>query len=379
MNATRFANAVKCHDVDYINFLIASPRNFSCSEAAKVQPNSGHEPAHDAFTRLLRRIEPDPLTLWAEARPMVHTKAGMLVLDDSTLDKHYSRKIELVGRHWSGKHRKVVCGINLITTVWTDGDRIVPVDYRLYDKANDKLTKNDHFLAMLTAAKARGFEPQCVGFDSWYASLANLKAVQGHGWTFLTQLKANRRVDLDRQGYRPVSETAISEAGTVVHLQGFGSIRVFKVVSKDGDIEYWATNDLEMEELTRLTYAERAWAIENDHRGLKQCCGVERSQARSSRAQRNHIGMAIRAFLRLERHFYATGVSWYEAKARIVRGAVRAYIAQPLYGLSCTRNSYPSYPTTNCWVCCDIWPRDAASARPLGWSGSIKIPSHDWP
>ncbi len=89
-----------------------------------------------------------------------------------------------------------------------------------------------------------------------------------------------------------------------------------------------------MDELTRLGLAERTWAIENDHRGLKQCCGVERCQARAGRAQRNHIGMAIRAFLRLERHFYATGVSWYEAKARIVRGAVRAYIAQPLYGLS---------------------------------------------
>ena len=52
-----------------------------------------------------------------------------------------------------------------------------------------------------------------------------------------------------------------------------------------------------------------------------------------ARAQRNHIGLAIRAFLRLEWHFFTTGVSWYEAKARIIRGAVRAYIANPLYKL----------------------------------------------
>ncbi len=50
--------------------------------------------------------------------------------------------------------------------VWTDGDRVVPCDYRLYDKANDGLTKNDHFPAMLKEAKARGFAPQCVAFDS---------------------------------------------------------------------------------------------------------------------------------------------------------------------------------------------------------------------
>src|SRR6516162_11574690 len=85
---------------------------------------------------------------------------------------------------------------------WTDGDRVVPCDYRLYDKAGDGLTKNDHFLAMLHRAKARGFEPRCVAFDSWYSSLENLKAVRACGWTFLTQLKVNRKVDLDRQGYQ---------------------------------------------------------------------------------------------------------------------------------------------------------------------------------
>jgi len=37
-------------------------------------------------------------------------------------------------------------------------------------------------------------------------------------------------------------------------------------------------------------------------RGLKQFCGVERCMARKARAQRNHIGWAIRVFLRLEHH-----------------------------------------------------------------------------
>ena len=55
--------------------------------------------------------------------------------------------------------KALVRGINLITIVWTDGDRVVPCDYRLYDKAKDGLTKNDHFLAMLPEAKARGFDP----------------------------------------------------------------------------------------------------------------------------------------------------------------------------------------------------------------------------
>src|SRR4051812_202262 len=95
-------NDVKCRETDYIDFLIASPRHFSCMEAAKVQPETPDAPAHDAFTRLLRRLEPDPETLWAEARPLVHRKGGVLVLDDSTLDKPYATKMESVTRHWSG-------------------------------------------------------------------------------------------------------------------------------------------------------------------------------------------------------------------------------------------------------------------------------------
>lgn len=328
-----YAPKPKCRDADSIDFLIASPKAFSCTEAAAVQPELPDPPAHDAFTRLLHRLEPDPATLWDEARPLVRRRGGLRVLDDSTLEKHYARKIDLVGRHWSGKHRRVVWGINLITLVWTDGDRVIPCDYRLDDKLTDGLTKNDHFLAMLHEAKARDFEPTCVAFDSWYSGLENLKAVRACGWTFLTQLKVNRKGDLDRQGYRPIAEVAIAPGGTIVHLQGFGSIRVFKVVSRDGDIEYGATNDLAMDNVTRRAHAEQCWAIEHYHRGLKQCCGVERAQVRAARAQRNHIGLAIRAFLRLEHHFYATGVSWYEAKARIIRGAVRAYIANPLYKL----------------------------------------------
>jgi putative transposase len=327
-------NDVKCHDTDYIDFIIASPKLFSCTEAAKVQPEAVDPPAHDAFTRLLLRIVPDPKTLWQEAGPLVGRAGGLLVLDDSTLDKPYAKAIDLVTRHWSGKHHAVVRGINLITLLWTDGDRHIPCDYRLYDKGNDGLTKNDHFRAMLEAARERGFTPDCVAFDGWYSGLENLKRLRSLGWRWLTRLKKNRRVNRERQGLKAVEATAIEAGGTVVHLEGYGLIRVFRIVSRDGDTEYWATDDLAMDELARLGLAEQTWAIENYHRGLKQCCGVERCQARAGRAQRNHIGMAIRAFLRLERHFYATGVSWYEAKAQIVRGAIRAYIANPLYGLS---------------------------------------------
>ncbi len=38
-------------------------------------------------------------------------------------------------------------------------------------------------------------------------------------------------------------------------------------------------------------------------------------------------------FLRLEGYRLRTGMSWYEAKAAILREAIRAYLAQPIYEL----------------------------------------------
>jgi putative transposase len=329
-------NPPKCSDDDYINFVIASPRSASATEAAKVQGDEEQAPAHDAFTRLLHRLEPDAATLWGEARTQVSLSRGILVIDDSTLDKPYAKKMELVVRHWSGKHHAVVSGINLITLLWTDGDRHVPVDYRIFDKARDALTKNDHFRAILREAHARGFAPACVVFDSWYSGLDNLKLIRSFGWAWLTRLKSNRKVNPDREGLRAVSEVEVSEAGRAVWLEGFGLVRVFKVVATDGDVEVWATNKVEMGDLERVKWAGYSWAIENYHRGIKQFCLIERAQVRSRRAWRNHIGLCLRAFLRLESHCYHRGVSWYEAKTSIIREAVRAYIAQPLYSLIST-------------------------------------------
>jgi putative transposase len=313
---------------DYIDFLIATPKAASATEAARVQPERPQAPAHDAFTRLLHRLEPDPATLWQEARTQVDLANGILIIDDSVLDKPYAEFIELVGRHWSGKHHAVVQGIDLVTLLWTDGDRHIPCDYRIFHKP-EGLTKNDHFRAMIQEAHARGFEPRLVAFDGWYSSLDNLKLLRELGWAWLTRLKANRLVNKDRQGQRPLSRTEISASGTQVWLVGYGPVKVFKIVAPDGDIAYWATSELTMDELSRQQFQEYGSAIENYHRGIKQCTEVERCSARSARAQRNHVGLALRAFLRLEFHSFTRGVSWIEAKTAIIRDAVRSYLAHP--------------------------------------------------
>ena len=82
-----------CDDLDYIHFLIAAQKVFTCTEAARCAPEGERTPAHDAFTRLLQRQPPDTEALWQEAKAFVDMGKGLLVLDDTTLD---AQKMDLV-------------------------------------------------------------------------------------------------------------------------------------------------------------------------------------------------------------------------------------------------------------------------------------------
>ena len=335
-------NPRRCDDHDYIQFLIASQTRYTCVEAARCQPERDNAPSHDSLNRLLNDVPPDTETLWREAEGLVDRERGCLVLDDSTLDKLYAKKIELVTRHWSGKHHRVVQGINLLSMVWTDGSCVLPCDFRVYHRAADDQTKNDHFLALLKGAKERGFQPRCVLFDSWYSSLKNLKRLREYGWHWLTRLKGNRLVNPDDTGNVQVSSLEIPPQGRTVHLKGYGFIRVFRTVAPNGGAEqtehphYWATDDLPMSEADRQELEAQGWQIETYHRGIKQCCGVERSQVRKADAQKRHLLLALRAFLRLEAHRVETKQSWYEAKLSVIRDAIRSYLTNPSFLLHST-------------------------------------------
>jgi DDE superfamily endonuclease len=335
-------NPPKCDDDDYIDFLVAAQKQFTCTEAARSQPDKEEAmpPAHDSFTRLLERLPQDSEALWDDAKKVIRITEGSLIIDDTTLDKPYAEKMDYVTYHWSGKHHSVVKGINLITTLWTDGSALIPCDFRLYNASKDGFTKNDHLHDMLLVAKQRGMAPEYVLFDSWYSSMENLKIIaRDLGWHFFCRLKENRLVNPTgrKKGNKPVGEISkVPPEGVVVHLKGFGMIRVFRTVSKKGDVEYWATDDLVMNEKRREELSGQGWGIEEFHRGVKQCCGIERAQVRKARAILSHIQLSIRAFIRLELHRLLTGISWYEAKVSIIRGAIASYIKHPIFILGGT-------------------------------------------
>ena len=149
--------------------------------------------------------------------------------------------------------------------------------------------------------------PSMCGWIVGIRLLRNLKLIASFGWFFRTRLKSDRLVNPDRQGNRPIRKVEIPTEGRVAHRKGFGLVRVFWTVSPNGDAEYGATNDLKMTEEKRQELERKGWGIEVYHRGLKQCCGVERAQVRKAVSILGHLLLALRAFLRLEAYRLRTG------------------------------------------------------------------------
>lgn len=313
----------KCSLSLYSNFLIASQNRYSGLGLSKVVADI----AHDSVSRWLSRFSGQPTELWNQVKPMVNLTSGYLVVDDTTLDKRYSRENELARSQYSGTEHGLVNGINLVNLLWTDLTRCVPVDYRVYQKPQDGKTKNDLFHELLKKAKTRGFSPQYVLMDSWYSSIDNLKFIRSKEWKFICNLKSNRIISCDRVPMAISDLTLTDKQVRKVWLKGFGHVLVCKVVATNGDETYLATNDLSLTDYDILTgHFQQRWNIEEFHRGIKQTTGIEKCYSIKAQSQKTHIFASFVAFVRLEAVRITEHLSWYEQKASITRFATANYI-----------------------------------------------------
>src|SRR5215211_5794151 len=230
----------------YIEYLVSSPANYTCTNlAAHLEGIS-----HDAVTDYLARAKTTAAHLWELVRPLLNdTEQGYLIVDDSVQDKRYSQRIELVQPQYSGAAGGIVRGIGVVNLVHTDGVDYYPIDFRIFAPRTDGKTKNDHFRDMLIGAVAnKRLKATHVLFDSWYASVENLKLVARLGLVFVTTLKSNRLVSLSKEGgYVHLDtlewSTQQLEYGMVVKLKELPfKVRLFKVALPEGGIEWVITN-----------------------------------------------------------------------------------------------------------------------------------------
>ena len=281
----------------YIEYLLTTPINYTCSNLSEHL----EKVSHDVVTDFLQNSKFTPKDLWSLVKNRIDDSAeAFLLVDDSVQNKEYSRAIETVKLQYSGNEHGLVKGIGLVNLVHTNGFEgdFYPVNYRVYNPDEDGKTKNDHFREMFVQAnESQQIKARNIAFDSWYASADNLKLIHRSGWTFFTTLKSNRKVSLSKEtGYQDLEEiewtpeTLIS--GHLVRMREVPFwLKLFKLVATNGDVEWVITNNL-TEDFTRLRAIEAIqvrWQVEEFHREFKQLTGSEKCQCRKARSQRNHL------------------------------------------------------------------------------------------
>jgi putative transposase len=317
----------KCSLKLYTNFLIANQNRYSGVELAKVTPIKGMR--HDSVTRWLIKANYQPQELWEIVKKRINHKTGYLVVDDTLIDKRYSRQNELAKKQYSGKEHGLVNGICLVNLLWTDSEQLLPVDYRIYNKGKDRKTKNDHFQDILIRAKQRGFKPKYILMDSWYSGFENLKLISKKlEWNFICSLKSNRQINVRQGEYMPIADLDLTDKQVrKVWLKGYGFVLVCKIVNKNNDITYLATNNLSLTDYEEFTnHFHSRWDIEEFHRAIKGTTGIEKCYSTKADSQMTHIFASFTAYLKLEAVRFKEHVSWYEQKASISRASSSAYL-----------------------------------------------------
>ena len=323
----------------YIEYLISTPANYTCANLAEHLEGV----SHDAVSDYLAQAKRGARQLWELVQPLLNdSKQAYLIVDDSVQDKRYSKQIELVRKQYSGAEGGLVRGIGVVKEVHTDGvdGNYYPIDYRDSDAPQaDGKTKNDHFRDMLiNAVSNKRIRARRVLFDSWYASVDNLKLAVRLGLVFVTTLKSNRLVSLSKEGgYIHLQDMVWSEAqlrgGITVKLKELPFlVQLFKIVATNGDIEWVITNSGRLDEpAADLVQQENEvrWQVEQFHRELKQLTGSESCQCRKARSQRNHIACCYHAWLSLKVTAHRLGKSLYRAQADLLSDYLRTELRNP--------------------------------------------------
>jgi len=294
-------STARCTLPMYISFLLGEPHYGSCCRLADVMSIS-----HDSANRFLQREHYEGKDLYNESAPLLNLKGGTLSVDDCVLDKPYSQYLAFVGYFWSGKHKRSVKGINLITLYYTDRHgQHLPVNFRVVDKSEGK-TKNNYFRDMLEEVLAWGLAPAFVTGDSWYSGVDNLKRVKKHALGWLFALESNRLVSVNKGAWVQVQALNIPDDGLRVWLKDFGHVKLFRTWLKDQPRHYavFLPEDDDLTAVDRKTFIaqhDRHWHIEQYHRAIKQVCNIERFQVRSKTAIRNHLFAALCGYVQLQK------------------------------------------------------------------------------
>jgi hypothetical protein len=315
----------------YINFMLSS---FGKIEVTKLEEVLDKRYSHDKFTRMLLNTEvDDERVLWQQTKSLLrdyeNEDDGCILIDDTILDKPYTKENEINCWHYDHSVGRSVKGIGMLNFHYSDKSEIsIPLGYEIitkseshYDEKSKRVRRKSLFskneimqdkLEILTFHNEVKY--RYILADKWFASSENMafidKVLQKK---FIFPIKKNRTVALslkDKINGKYVSIADIDTEGfssRLVYLKGCDKpFKLLKQVEKNiNDDEpnylYLLTNDIDLTSQKILEIYKRRWKIEEYHKSLKQNLKIEHSPTRVEASMRSHIHLAVTGFIKLEK------------------------------------------------------------------------------
>lgn len=265
---------------------------------------------------------------WQEAT--VHTRLSRLtskrvkdanigIIDDTFSHKPYAKKMAHLGIYRDGLTKRKQQGHSIVTHgIHSNELGFVPFDLQLYKK--DGRTKNDIACSMIERTQ-RHKKLYLYIVDSWYSNNQVLSKIKGAGSHYMTEIKSNRNVHLNRRcryarehakhikekefTLIKIKETRYRFFQTCAFISGLGNINlVFSQKYEEsekgwGDMYHLITDVLSLPGERVIELFLLRGGIEGFHREAKQQLGFESYQLRNDRGIERYLFLVLFVYVLL--------------------------------------------------------------------------------
>jgi len=272
-------------NINYILALLSTEGKFSCLKSAE----NIEKVSHDKLTRFLSFLDQKP-----EIDIKNLPKGGRIVVDDTSLSKIYAKSIEGIRYVYCSTLNKSIKGYTVLKIIYVHGNDIYNLEDIIWDKQEG--TKNEIVRKKLKVYYEGGLEPEIVLFDLWYGAKETFNLLNDFNWKYLCLSRKNRHLNgkrVDEHKYYG-GKSLYGKAKGIGHI-----VQVAKHCKR-----YIITNFEEpiMSHTGWMRYTER-WIIETIFRDLKSFLHFEQCEARTLKAQKNHIQACMDAYLFLKKKY----------------------------------------------------------------------------
>lgn len=280
--------------------------------------------SHDQLTRLKYR---DRWTCSALMLALLRfaasfQKRGWLIVDDILIPRPRAKKVQ--GAYWDHDHseNRHVFGHRFVVLAWSNGELLIPLAFALWHKKGVRPryhSKNAIARILIRWALLRGLKVKYVTFDSWYASVENMRFLRSRRLHFVTRIKSNKtlfrrgqKTRADRVGAKLLRarrpyvfrDLGAEARGCQVDYPRFGPV-FFVVVKNDtheeqGRTKYMVTDALSVSARETLLRYRSRWAIEVFFRDARQHLGFASCHDRELGSIMRHVALVFLAYVCLE-------------------------------------------------------------------------------